>query len=238
MNNELPQAAEKIANDYVDRLSARLTGMPASDRRELLNEVRSHIHDSYMNESPGDEIERILATLRKLGDPEEVIASRMPRAVERLGRSRKAPLYILAGALITLFGVPLGLGAIALLIGFVAALFGLLIAYYGAGVSLVVGGFLTAVICSVAAFSPGLLDRINDVVGAEVVNLGPFQYDPQLGGILGLIVSLLLVGLGLLMLWSGKYIWRGFRFVVVLVTQNIIGAFRRLIQSRSSAAKP
>jgi uncharacterized membrane protein len=237
MNNELPQAAEKIANDYVDRLSARLMGMPVSDRRELLNEIRSHIHDSYMNESSGDEVERMLATLRKLGDPEEVIASRMPRAVDRLGRSRKAPLYILAGALITLFGVPLGLGAIGLLIGFVAALFGLLIAYYGAGVSLVVSGFITAVICFVAAFSPGLLDRINDVVGAEVVNFGPFQYDPQLAGILGLIVSLLLVGLGLLMLWSGKYIWRGFRFVTALIVQNVIGAFRRLARSGSNPVK-
>ena len=233
MSNELPPIAAKIANDYLDRLSNRLKGMLLSDRQELLDEIKSHIYDSYMNEGSEDEIERILKVLRRLGDPVDVISTRMPQAVERLGKGKKAPLYILAGILIALIGVPLGLGAIGVLIGLLAALFGLLIAYYGAGVSLVVSGFATSIVCFIAIVAPGLLDRINYAIGTEVVSFGPFSGNPQLGGILGLIVSLILVGVGLLMLWSGKYIWRGFCFVVILIYQNIVKAFKRFVPSRS-----
>jgi uncharacterized membrane protein len=238
MSDELPPIAAKIANDYLDRLSGRLVGMPLNDRRELLDEVKSHIYDSYMNEGAGDEIERILTVLRRLGDPADVITSRMPQAVERLGKGKKAPMYILAGSLIALFGVPLGLGAIALLIGLITTLLGLLIAFYGAGISLVVGGFLSSVICLIAATSPDLIQRFNNAVGVEVIHMGPipFLHDPQLAAILCLIASLLMVGLGLLMLWAGKYIWRGFRFVSALIIKNVKGAFDRLVQSRSKSA--
>jgi uncharacterized membrane protein len=236
MSNGLPPIAAKIANDYLDRLSGCLKGMPLNDRRELLDEIRSHIYDSYMNEGAGDEVERILSVLRKFGDPADVVSSRMPQAFGRLGKGKKAPLYILAGFLIALFGVPLGLGAIALLMGLMTALLALLIAFYGAGVSLVVSGFFAFVICLIAATSPELLTLLNNVAGMEIVSFGPFAHDPQMAGMLGLIVSLLLVGLGLLMLWSGKYIWRGFRFVGLLILQNIKKAFERLVQSRPKHA--
>jgi uncharacterized membrane protein len=216
---------EKIVNDYLERLAARLKGMPASDRRELVGEIRSHIYESYVSESAGDEIERILAVLRRLGDPADVISSRMPQAVARLGKGKRAPLYILAGILIALLGVPLGMGAVALLVGLLAGLLGLLITFYGAGVSLVVVGFLTSVASAIAILAPGILYSINDVVGAEVVQFGPFQHNPQLAGTIGLIISLIVIGLGLLMLWSGKYIWRGFRFVIVLVGQKVSSIF-------------
>jgi uncharacterized membrane protein len=229
MSNELPYAAERIANDYVDRLSDRLKGMPAGDRDELLNEIRSHIYDSYMNETTGDEIERILTVLRKLGEPEDVITSRMAKSVEELGRSKKAPLYILAAILIALFAVPLGLGAIGVLIGLLAALFGLVIAYYGLGVTLVVGGFVSGIASFIASARPDILERINYAVGYEVFSYGP---DPQLVGFLGLIASLIQLALGVLILWSGKYLWRGFRFVAVLITQKVTKTFKHLTQSR------
>lgn len=234
MSNELPLTAAKIANDYLDRLSSRLMGMSLKDRQELLDEIKSHIYDSYMNENSGDEIERILTVLRRLGDPADVISSRMPQAVERLGKGKKAPLYILAGILIALFGVPLGLGAVGLLIGLFVALLGLLIAFYATGVSLVVSGFASSIICFIAVVAPELIDRINYAAGVEVVSWGPFANNTQLGGILGLIVSLLLTGLGLLMLWSGKYVWRGFCFVVVLIYQNVVKAFKHLVQTKSA----
>jgi uncharacterized membrane protein len=225
MNSDFPQSVEKIVNDYLERLAARLKGMPAGDRRELVDEIRSHIYESYVNESAGEEIERILAVLRRLGEPADVISSRMPQAVARLGKGRRAPLYILAGILIALLGVPLGIGAVAILVGLLAGLLGLLITFYGAGISLVVAGFLTSVASAIAILAPGILYSINDAVGAEVVQFGPFQHNPQLAGTIGLIVSLIVIGLGLLMLWSGKYIWRGFRFVIVLVGQKVRSIF-------------
>jgi uncharacterized membrane protein len=90
MGNELPEAVEKIANDYLDRLSEHLAAMPAGDRRELLDEIRSHIHDAYMNESTGSDVDRILSVLRKLGEPAEVISNRMPKAVEKMGKGKKS----------------------------------------------------------------------------------------------------------------------------------------------------
>jgi uncharacterized membrane protein len=234
MSNELPQNAAKIANDYLDRLSGSLMGMPLTDRRELLDEIKSHIYDAYGNENAGDEVDRILTVLRRLGDPADVISSRMPQAVGRLGRGKKAPMYILAGSLIALFGVPLGLGAVALLTGLMTALFALLVAFYGAGISLVVGGFLSSIICLIAATSPGILDRFNYAVGMEVLRIGPMPFvrDPQLAAIIALIISLLLGVLGLLLLWSGKYVWRGFRFVGMLIIRNVKDAFNRLLQSK------
>ena len=229
MSNELPHAAERIANDYENRLSDRLKGMPAGDRNELLHEIRSHIYDSFMSETTGDEIDRILTVLRKLGEPEDVIAGRMAKSVEKLGRSKKAPLYILAAILIALFAVPLGLGAIGVLIGLLAALFALVITYYGLGVTLVVSGFVSGIASFIASVRPDILERINYVAGYEIFSYGP---DPQLIGLLGLIASLIQLGLGVLILWSGKYLWRGFRFVAVLITQKVAKTFKHFTRSR------
>ncbi len=233
MSNEFPQAAEKIANDYLDRLSDQLKGMPISDRHELLNEIRSHIYDSYMSETAGDEIERILTVLRKLGEPADVISSRMPQAVNRLGKGKKAPLYILAGILIALFAVPLGLGAIGVLIGLLAALFGLVIAYYGLGVTLAVTGFFSGIVCFIAAVRPDLIERLNYALGLQIVDFGPFSYDTQLGALIGLFASLIFLGLGVLILWSGKFLWRGFRFVTVLITGKVTNTFKHFTRSSS-----
>jgi uncharacterized membrane protein len=220
-------------NDYLDRLSARLKGMPDSDRSELITEIRSHIYESYMEETSGDEIGRILAVLKRLGDPADVVSSRMPQAVKRLGRGKKAPFYILAAILIALFGVPLGLGAAAALVGLMAGLLGLLIGYYATAISFVVAGFCTSALSLVAIFAPEIIYRINDAAGTDVIQFGLFQHDPQLGGLLGLIVALIMAGLGLLMLWSGKYMWRGFRFFALLVAQKVRSIFSRLAQPGS-----
>jgi uncharacterized membrane protein len=224
--SHFPPSVEKIVTDYLQRLSARLKGMPDFDRQELLNEIRSHIFESYLNEGVDDEIDRILAVLRKLGEPDDVISSRMPKSISRVGQRRKAPLYILAGVLIALFGVPLGLGALGVLIGLLAALLGLVIAYFATAVSLAVAGFVGAVASAITLFAPEVIVSINRLAGTEVVQYGPFN--PAVFGLLGLIVSLLISALGLLMLWSARYLWRGFRFVVNLIVTHV----RRIFGSR------
>jgi uncharacterized membrane protein len=228
MNNDFSPPVEKIVTDYLERLSARLKGMPVIDRRELQDEIRSHIYESYKDEAGGDEIDRIIQVLRRLGDPADVISSRLPEAVSRLGRGRKAPLYLLAGVLIALVGVPLGLGALAALVGLLAGLFGLLIGYFGAAVSLVVAGFGTAVICAISILAPGAIDALNHALSTEIIHFGPFQQYPEVGGTLGLIVSLIVLALGLLMLWAGRHVWRGFRFVVVLIARRVREVFSHL----------
>jgi uncharacterized membrane protein len=237
MNNNFPPDVKKIVEDYIARLSSRLRGIPEQDRSELLNEIRSHIYESYSSDTASDDIERILSTLRRLGDPADVISSRMPEAVKRLGAGRKAPLYILAGALIALFGLPLGVGALALLVAFLVTLFGLLITFYGAGISLVVGGFIGSLVSSILILAPGLAERINNATGIQVLHVELFPNDPELGAFVVLICSLILMGIGLLMLWSGKYVWRGWRFLVMATVAKTRSIFDRLIQSRTAAFK-
>jgi len=154
----------------------------------------------------------------------------MPHAVEEMGKKKKAPLYILAAILIGLFAVPLGLGAVGVLIGLLAALFALVVTYYGLGVTLTVSGFVSGIASFIASARPDILDRINYAVGYEVFSYGP---DPQLIGLLGLIAALIQLGLGVLILWSGKYLWRGFCFVTVLITQKLTKTFKHLTRSSS-----
>jgi uncharacterized membrane protein len=233
MNRDFSVSVEKIVGDYLDRMSVQLKGMPRADQQELLDEIRSHIFESYSDDPTGDEIERILKVLRKLGEPADVISRRMPSDFSRVGRGRKAPLYVVAGVLVALVGVPLGLGAVAALVGLLASMLGLLVGYFGAAVSLVVAGFAAATVCGIAVLDPEVLYRINQMAGTDVFQFGPFQQNPALGGLVGLVFSLVLVAVGLLMLWGGVHLWRGFRFVVVLIVQKIRSAFTRLTVPKS-----
>ena len=81
---------------------------------------------------PGeDDVGRILAVLRNLGEPAEVVADRLPDAMVRSGATRNLPLYIMGGILIAMFGIPLGLWRRGSAGGFLPfALAGIVIAYY------------------------------------------------------------------------------------------------------------
>ena len=67
MNSHFPPAAEKIVADYLEKLGACLQGMNAADRGEVLAEIRSHLYESFMADSEGDEIDRALRALKRLG---------------------------------------------------------------------------------------------------------------------------------------------------------------------------
>ncbi len=236
MTDLFPQPVEKIVDDYMERLAGRLKGMPESECREFTNEIRSHIYESFTSEPAGDDIERILRVLRRLGDPADVISSRMPERMTRVGKKRIAPLYILAGALIALIGVPLGIGALLTLVGLLAALFALLVAYYATAVSLVVSGFFTAVVSAIAILAPDVIYTINRLANQDVIQLGMFHNNPEVAGIIGLFLSLIISAIGLLMLWSGKHLWHGLRFVVNLIVSSVNGIFRRAMPPRKAAS--
>lgn len=227
MTNLFPPSVEKIVTDYLERLETSLRGMPEPDRRELADEIRSHIFESYSHEPGDDEIGRILAVLRRLGEPAEVVSSRIPGAMVRVARERRAPLYILAGILIALFGMPLGLGAVGILAGLLAALVGLLIGYFAAAVSMVVGGFVSALVFFIFIASPDFYQHVCELVGQPLIEPWFLRIDSQLAGVIGLIGSLLLAGLGLLMLWSGKHVWRGMRLVAHLISARVKRIFAR-----------
>src|SRR5580765_5450370 len=113
--NNYSDAVEKIVENYMDRLTSRLRSVPARERDEFLQEIRSHIYESYLQagNAESDDVTRILGVLGKLGEPAEVVADRLPEVMMSSGTRRKFPLHIIAGVLIALFGIPLGFGGIA-----------------------------------------------------------------------------------------------------------------------------
>jgi uncharacterized membrane protein len=227
MNSHFPPTAEKIVADYLEKLTAQLKGMNEKDQQEILAEIRSHIYESFSSDNEGDEIDRALRALKRLGEPSEVVSSRVGASVSQLGRKKKSLLYILAGVLIVFFAAPLGMGGLGVVVGLLAGLFALLVGYFATAVALVVSGFVGALVGLIAIVSPDIFLDINRWAGEAVFQFGPFQNNPQVAGILALILSLMLAALGLLMLWSGKHIWRGLLFVFRLVMDKIRSLFAR-----------
>jgi uncharacterized membrane protein len=227
MNNHFPPAAEKIVADYLEKLASQLKGMDEKDRQEVLAEIRSHLYESFSGDGEGDEIDRALRALKRLGEPGDVVSSRVGASVTQLGKKKKSLLYILAGVLIVFFAAPLGMGGLGVVVGLLAGLAALLIGYFATAIAFVVSGFVCALVGLVAIISPDIFLEINRWAGEAVFQFGPFQNHPQVAGVLTLIFSLMLAALGLLMLWSGKHIWRGLSLVFSLAISKIRSLFAR-----------
>jgi len=220
MTNNFSPSVEKIVNDYLKRLKLHLKGFPEKDKEELVREVYSHIYESFVTDSTGDEIDRILNVLNKLGEPTEVVSSRMSTAMVSMGKQRKLPLYILAGVTIALFGVPLGIGGFAFLFGILITVVALIFSYYITAFSLVVGGWLGLIASIIKIADPAILDRYD-------IETMTFFSDPTLSGIVGIIVSIICAALGFFMFWLGKYMMRGIRFLFSLPMEKVKEARER-----------
>ncbi len=214
-NHNFPSPVETIANDYLDRVRRHLRGLSDTDRDELIWELHSHIYESYQQEAGDDAVARILAVLRRLGEPADVIQDRMAGAVSDLGRKRRLPLYILGGVFMVLIGFPLGFGGLAVAIWLLAAVLGFLVAYFATGICMVVTGSLGIVLGLVQMYHPELITQINQAFNQEVISLGPLS--PQWAGVVILAGSIILTALGLGWLWLGKRMARGLRFLGCLL---------------------
>jgi uncharacterized membrane protein len=209
MKTNYPQPVEKIVNNYLERLEGYLQGLPGSDKEEFIKEIESHIYESYQNDAAGDEVDRILRVLRKLGEPGDVYAKKAPEAIVKMGSHLKRPLYILGAILIAFFALPLGMGAVGVIIGIVGAIFGLLVAYFVTAFSFVLAGFLGIIFSIIKIAHPEFLDEVIIKLGGQVSHF----FHPTLEGILGLIACLILTGLGVLMLYFGRNIFKGLKFL-------------------------
>jgi uncharacterized membrane protein len=223
MANGFSGPVAQIVDNYLERLKKGLKGIPAKDQDELVREINSHIYESFRADATPDEVTRILKVLDKLGEPADVIASRMPEAMVTLGKKRKLPFLILAGLLIAFFGVPLGLSGLGAAVGLIIGLLGLVLAFYVVAFSLILTGWLGAVVLAIRAFKPGFLDPYMDIY--------PLVADPTLNIVIYIVGALLMAGLGFGMLWLGSRMLRGLRFVFRL----LIGKVRTWRQRKSAA---
>lgn len=108
--NTYSETVARIADDYLDRVREHLHAAPPAERTDFLRELHSHIYEAYTAAPHADEVARILAVLRNLGEPAEV-------ASERTGVPKVAAARIpFAVAIVaSVFAIPLALAGTAAL---------------------------------------------------------------------------------------------------------------------------
>lgn len=213
MSNGFSGPAAQIVDNYLERLRKGLKGIPAKDQDELVKEINSHIYEAFRQDPTPDEVTRVLKVLDKLGEPADVISTRMPEAMVAVGKKRRLPFLILSGLLIAFFGVPLGLGGLAAAIGLIIGVLALVVAFYIVAFSTILTGWLGAALMVVRLFSPSFLD--------PYVNIYPLVADPTLNTAIYIIGALLIAAAGMGLLWLGSRMMRGVRFVFRLLVGKI-----------------
>jgi len=234
--DKYPEVVAMIANDFLERVKVHLRPLPAHEQDEFLKELQSHLYEAYQ-QTPGDEdVARMLAVLRNLGDPAEVVADRLPDAMVRSGARRNLPLYVVSGILIALFGIPLGFGGMGVLAGLLAALAGIVIAYYAVAGSVFVAGSAVMLAGLVRLIFPRLWDNL--VLNGYIQMNGPGdlldQLPSSLAGLLMILIAGALIACGWGMLRIGKHMLRGLRFLIVLAFNRT----RRLAQHVRGKLRP
>ena len=214
-----PEAVNKIASDYLERVTGRLRAVPTQEREEFLRELRSHIFEAYRESANADEVSRILGVLRNIGEPADVVADRLPAAMIRSGSNSQIPLHVLAGLLLALFGLPLSFGGASVILGLLLALTGATAAFFAAtGAVLFTGSIF--LLLGVSRYSlPGLFDRL---VERGFIRLnGPFELLNDLSasdqGLIFLLIATVCITAGIAMFWVGKRMIRGLLFIYSLV---------------------
>jgi uncharacterized membrane protein len=216
--NNYPDVVAKIVDDYLDRLKLRLQRIPAREQDEFLKEIHSHIFEAYRRSTDEDETARILAVLRKLGEPAEVVSDRLPEAMVRSGTRRTLPMHVVGGILIALFGVPLGFGGAAVLVGVLAALAGVAVGYFAAAAGILLASGTLGLLGFIRVYQPGLWDVLVTRGIIEPPHSELFDVlSPSSQGFLMIALACAFAAAGVLMLWLEKYLIRGLRFLFGMV---------------------
>jgi len=241
---DFPEVVAKIATDYLQRVKSHLQMVPAHEQTEFLKEIQSHIYEAFQNAAGEDDVERILSVLRKLGEPSEVVADRLPQTMVRSGTRRNFPLYVIGGILLALLGIPLGFAGIGVLVGALGALAGILIAYYATAGSAILVGAIGMVLGLSRIYQPEFFDQL---VSSGVIHLdapvGQFldQFSTTNQGSIMILIGMAFAGSGFGMLWLGRYLFRGLRFLYGIVSEwipQLFGKIRRIVRRQNKETVP
>lgn len=227
--NNYPDAVAKIVNDYLERVKSQLRMVPVREQNEFLREIGSHVYEAYQETPAEDDVARILIVLRKLGEPAEVVSDRLPGTMVRSGTKRSLPLYVAGGILVALFGLPLGFGGLGVLLGLLGALAGVAVAFCATAGSVLLVGALVTLLGMTRFLLPQMFDRLVDLGFIQLGGpVGEFldHFSPSDQGLLMMLVGCILLACGVGLLWLGKYLIRGVRFLFSLLFDRI----RRIAQ--------
>jgi uncharacterized membrane protein len=228
--HKYPEVVTKIANDYLERVKSQLRSAPARERDEFLKELQSHLYEAYQQMAGEDDVGRILAVLRNLGEPAEVVSDRLPGAMMRSGMKRSLPLYVAGGILIAMFGIPLGFGGVGVVLGLLFALAGMVLAYYATAGSILLAGAVSMLLGLTRIFLPHIWENLV-TLGFIQINGPPAELldhlSPSEQGLIMLLFASVFVASGLGMLRLGRYVLRGLHFLFSLA----LDWTRRLAQS-------
>lgn len=67
------QAAQRIYDDYINRIERTVKSLGAKDKEDVLMEFNSHIYESCQQLEANSEVDKLLDVVQKLGAPEEVL---------------------------------------------------------------------------------------------------------------------------------------------------------------------
>ena len=95
--NNYPEVVAKIASDYLERVKSQLRLVPTREQNEFLREIESHLYEAYRQTPGDDDVARILAVLRNLGEPAEVVSDRLARC-DGAFRQRSATCHYMSWA--------------------------------------------------------------------------------------------------------------------------------------------
>jgi len=226
MKNNYPENVEKIVNDYLSRVRNHMKGVPETDRNDFLKEIDSHIYESYIDEKNGDEVGKILKVLKKFGEPSEVFSKSAPQSMYKIGKEKNIPLYILIGALIAIFGLPLGFGGLGVILGILGVLLGIVAAYYAVAIGFTLGGLAGVIASIIHIADPEFF--LNLTGESDMITIGFLQIsNPTLEGVLGIFASFILAALGIFLLFMSKYIFRGLKTIWELSSKKMKDILKR-----------
>jgi len=239
-----PEVVAKIVNDYMERVKSQLRLVPAREQQEFLLEIQSHVYEAYQQLAGSDDVARILTVLRSFGEPAEVVSDRLPGAMVRSGAKRNLPLYITAGIFIALFGIPLGFGGVGVLVGLLAAVAGILVAYFAVAGSFLLVGSIFTLLSFIRFALPDVWDKLL-ALGVIQIN-GPVaefldRLTPPNQALLMILIASVFVAGGLGLLWLGRYLVRGMRFLLSLTfdwTRRFAQTVRRKLRQDQREGLP
>jgi len=226
MKNEYPENVKRIVDDYIERVSLNMGKMSEVDKDDFLREIESHIYESFQNQKSENDVDKILQALKKFGEPSEVFQNHGAKTMYKIGKEKNIPLYILIGALIAIFGLPLGFGGLGLILGLLGIVVGIFAAYFATALGFALGGLGGILASTIHIVDPTFFTRITgEPIG---LSTGFISFPNNTAeGIFGIFVSLILLALGSFMLFAGKYIFRGIRSVTSLSINRIGEIFKK-----------